>query len=279
MKPRLKFTAIALLPAMICLLSCKGQHADNSDNTDSASEATPTPMISYTLVKEYPHDPAAFTEGLEYIDGHLYESVGRYGQSDLRKTDLVSGKIIQQQKMDNRYFGEGITVLNGKIYQLTYQEKTGFIYDQKTFKQLGTFPISTAEGWGMTNDGSSIIYGDGSNNLYFLDPITLKETKRISVTDNYGPVSNINELEYINDHIYANQWQTDLILKINPNTGKVVGQVNLGDLRSKTNIPRPIEGNESAPEHLNGIAYDKQGNRIFITGKNWPKLFEIKLDN
>lgn len=279
MKPRLKLASLALLPSMLFLMSCKNQQSDDGGSTDSTTEATPTPAISYTLVKEYPHDPAAFTEGLEYVDGYLYEGVGQYGESDIRKAELTTGKVVQQQKMENKYFGEGITVLNGKIYQLTYKEKTGFIYDQKTLKLLQTFPITTAEGWGMTNDSTSIIYGDGSSNLYFLDPTSLKETKRISVSDNFGPVSNINELEYIKGYIYANQWQTDLILKIDPNTGKIVGQTNLADLRSRTNIPQPIPGDEAAPESLNGIAYDKQGNRIFITGKNWPKLFEIKLDN
>ncbi len=279
MKPYLKLASLALLPSVLFLMSCKDQQADNVSSTDSSSEAAPTPAISYTLVKEYPHDTGAFTEGLEYIDGQLYESVGQYGKSDIRKAELATGKVVQQQKMENKYFGEGITVLNGKIYQLTYREKTGFIYDQKTLALLQTFPMSTAEGWGMTNDGTSIIYGDGSSNLYFLDPTSLKETKKLSVSDNYGPVSNINELEFIKGYIYANQWQTDLILKIDPSTGKVVGQTNLGDLRSRTNIPQPIPGDESAPETLNGIAYDKQGNRIFITGKNWPKLFEIKLDN
>src|ERR1044071_6848996 len=188
MKSVLRHILMMLLPPMLLMTSCKDQETGETQSADTTTEAKPAPAIGYTLIKEYPHDPAAFTEGLEYVDGYMYESVGRYGQSDLRKTALATGKIMLQQKMDNRYFGEGLTVMDGKVYQLTYQEKTGFVYDQKTFKQLQTFPISTAEGWGMTNDGSSIIYGDGSSNLYFLDPTSLKETKRISVSDNYGPV-------------------------------------------------------------------------------------------
>jgi glutamine cyclotransferase len=187
---------------------------------------------------------------------------------------------IVGQSMDNKYFGEGITVLNGKLYQLTYKEKTGFIYDAKTLKQLGTFSYNTAEGWGMTNDGTSLIYSDGTSNLYYLDPNTLKETKRLQVSDNYGPVSNINELEYIKGFIYANQWQTELLLKIDPNTGKVVAQANMANLRVQGGISSVAEARgPEDPEYLNGIAYDKENNRIFVTGKNWPKLFEIKLDN
>ena len=275
----LRYAIVALLPVLYCI-SCQDQPKNaDTDKTDTVGTLGPTPTINYTLVREYPHDPAAFTEGLEYIDGLIYESVGRYGRSDVRKADLATGKILQQHKMDNRYFGEGLTVLNGKIYQLTYQERTGFVYDQKALKPLQTFMINTAEGWGMTNDGIHLIYGDGSSNLYYLDTANFKEIKRISVSDNYGPVSNINELEFIKGYIYANQWQTDLILKIDPATGKVIGQASLADLRSRTNIPQPMPNDETSPEYLNGIAYDKATNRIFITGKNWPKLFEIKLDN
>jgi glutamine cyclotransferase len=244
--------------------------------TDTTSVTVPN-IISYQIVKEYPHDGTAYTEGLQFVDGYLYESTGRYGKSDIRKTDL-EGKILQQQKMEAKYFGEGLTVLGGKIYQLTYREKTGFVYDQKTFKLLQTFSMSTAEGWGMTTDNTYLIYGDGGTDLHFLDPATLKEVKHITVTDQYGAVENVNELEYIKGSIYANQWQTDLILKIDPNTGKVVGHADLSDLRRRAGIPAS-SNDESAPEVMNGIAYDAKTNRIFITGKNWPKLFEIKLDN
>lgn len=276
----------SLLPALcvlLCLNACKNRTetnettapADSSGNSTSSAPA----VISYQIVNEFPHDPAAFTEGLQFVDGYLYESTGQYGKSDLRKTDLKTGKVLQQHKLDNRFFGEGIAVLNGKIYQLTYREKTGFIYDKVTLKQLGTFSFSANEGWGMTTDGTHLIYSDGSDILYFIDPATFKEVKHISVTDQYGKVSNINELEFINGNIYANQWQANNILKIDPATGKVIGQADLQSLRSRTGIPEPDPNNENAPEVMNGIAYDAQTNRIFITGKNWPKLIEIKLDN
>jgi glutamine cyclotransferase len=259
------------------LTACNNNKTQETENAVNDTSVAIPNVIPYQIIKEYPHDATAYTEGLQFVDGYLYESTGHYGKSDIRKTSL-DGKIVQQQKMDAKYFGEGLTVLNGKIFQLTYREKTGFIYDQKTFKQLQTFPINTAEGWGMTTDNTYLIYGDGGTNLYFLDPATLKEVKHITVTDQYGPVENVNELEYINGYIYANQWQTDLILKIDPNTGKVAGHADLSDLRRRTGIP--ASGNdESAPEVMNGIAYDAKTNRIFITGKNWPKMFEIKLDN
>ncbi len=272
-----------MLAAATLLLASCGDNAEKSDNTtnkpaeNAATVPAPTP-IPYSIIAEYPHDSKAYTEGLQFVDGFMYESTGQYGESVLRKTDLQTGKVLQEHKLDAKYFGEGMTVLNGKIYQLTYREKTGFVYDQKTFKQLQTFSIPNIEGWGMTNDGTNLIYSDGTDKLFFLDPNTLKEVKQLEVKDQYGPVVYINELEYINGYIYANQWKTEFIMKIDPKTGHVVGGCDLNSLRGQTNIPAMTE-DEEAPEVMNGIAYDKAANRIFITGKNWPKLFEIKLDN
>jgi glutamine cyclotransferase len=276
----------AVLLVSICMLaSCGGNNTTNehtaatTDTTTSANATPPPAQISCVLVNQYPHDPAAFTEGLEFVDGYLYESTGQYGKSDIRRVDMKTGKVLQQQKLDNKYFGEGLTVLNGKIYQLTYKERTGIVYDQKTMKQLKTFAITT-DGWGLTNDGTNLIYGDGTENLYVLDPNTLQEIKRITITDQYGPVLNVNELEYINGYIYANQWRTEFILKIDPATGKVVGQANLAIVRNQAGIPMLTQmTDENEPEVLNGIAYDKAANRIYVTGKNWPKLLEVKLDN
>lgn len=251
--------------------------AASDSNPAGASIVVPS-VISYDIVNEYPHDPAAFTEGLEYKDGILYESTGQYGSSDIRKVDLKTGKVLASQKMDSRYFGEGLTVLNGKIYQLTYREGKGFVYNPNTLKQEGTFAFYTPEGWGMTNNGAQLIYDDGGNILHFADPNTFKEVKQLHVTDEHGPVNEINELEMIRGYIYANQWRTDNILKIDTNTGKVVGRADLSALRQRAGIP-PISRNPKGPEALNGIAYDATGNRIFITGKNWPKLLEVKLDN
>lgn len=253
------------------------EHSTVTEEKTSESDNLPT-FLSYTLLNQYPHNPTAYTEGLEFIDGYIYESTGHYGRSYLRKYDLTTGKVQKEQKLSDEYFGEGLTVLNDKIYVLTWREKTGMVFDKNSFKQLKTFPIYTKEGWGMTNDGTHLIYSDGTPDIYYIDPETFKEVKRITVTDKYGPVNYINELEWIKGYIYANQWQTNYILKIDPATGEVKGQADLGNIRRQAGIPQPT-ADENAPEYLNGIAYDKQNNRIFITGKNWPKLFEIKLDN
>lgn len=271
-----------LLPLVALFIASCGDESGSggSNNTPDTAPAVQAPaLISYTIVKEYPHDATAFTEGLQFVDGYLYESTGRYGKSEVRKVEPETGKVVLRTAMDPKYFGEGLTVLNGKIYQLTYMEHTGFVYDLKTLKQTGTFTFPNQEGWGMTTDGTHLIYDDGGHVLYYLDPNTYKEVKRVEVTDDRGPVKALNELEYIKGYIYANQWQTDFIYKIDPATGKVVGKADLYDLRQKVNIPYPMGTSEDAPEVLNGIAYDATSNRIFVTGKNWPKLIEIKLDN
>jgi glutamine cyclotransferase len=271
----------SLLLALTLLLgACNNEKPAEQTTTETApAEAVvvPTP-ISYNIVNQYPHDPKAFTEGLEFHDGFLYESVGQYGESDVRKVELTTGKVLQSTKMDARYFGEGLTLLNDKFYQLTYREGKGFIYNAKTLKQEGTFPFPTQEGWGMTNNGTHLIFNDGGNVLYFMDPANGNIVKQLPVTDEHGPVYRINEMELIKGFIYANQWQLDLLLKIDTATGKVVGRADLSGLRQQTGIP-PLSGDEDAPEVLNGIAYDATANRIFITGKNWPKLLEVKLDN
>ena len=230
----IKHLACLLLAASTLFVTACGDGDTAEETTGETTETTESwvpAVINYEIVKEYPHDHTAFTEGLQYVDGHIYESTGQYGESDIRKTDLETGKVLQKTKMDGKYFGEGLTVLNGKIYQLTYREQTGIIYDQKTLKQVGTFTFPNREGWGMTTDGTHLIYDDGSHILYFMDPNTFKEVKRIEVLDERGQVQALNELEYIKGFIYANQWQTDYIYKIDPATGKVVGRANLFDLR------------------------------------------------
>ncbi len=268
----MRFKSLYSLSALLLLtISCDNNNSSNENNNKSVSDVVSTPILSVSVVNQYPHDVTAFTEGLEYINGYLYESTGRYGTSDIRKTNLQTGKVLIQQKMDNKYFGEGLTVLNGKIYQLTYREATGFVYDLVTLKQERTFTFNTPEGWGMTNDGKNLIFDDGSNVLHFIDPKSFAEVKRVEVTDEYGAVDNLNELEYIKGYIYANRWQTDMIIKIDPTTGKVVGKADLGVVRQLAGIPLP-SGDESAPDVMNGIAYDSSTNRIFITGK-YPKSF------
>ncbi|HXS37740.1 MAG TPA: glutaminyl-peptide cyclotransferase [Flavipsychrobacter sp.] len=262
---------------LLLLAACNNQNKPASANEENTQPTISVPaVISYHIVNEYPHDTAAFTEGLQYLNGNLYESTGQYGASELRKTDLKTGKILQIKKLDAKYFGEGLTVLSGKIYQLTYREGIGFVYDLNTFKQEGTFAFNTQEGWGMTNDGTDLIFDDGTNVLHYIDPNTFKEVKRVNVTDEHGPVNNINELEYIKGLIYANVWEQDILLKIDPATGNVVGRADMSDLRQKAGIAAR-SNNPAAPEAMNGIAYDSLNDRLFITGKYWPKVFEMEL--
>ncbi len=268
-----------LLIAISCYLAagCNNDPKPTVKYTDTTPSNAPA-AIPYDIINEYPHDPQAFTEGLEFRDGVLYEGTGQYRRSDVRKTDLKTGKVLLSKKMEPRFFGEGITVLNGKLYQLTYKEGKGFVYDAATLQLEKSFTFKTDEGWGMTNNGTSLIFDDGSNILHFIDPVSFKETKQLAVTDEHGPVNEINELELIHGYFYANQWRTDYILKIDTATGRVVGRADLSSLRQRIGIPPP-NGTDSGPDVLNGIAYDAANNKIYITGKNWPKLLEIRLDN
>ena len=281
-KPKVKSKKIEskiLLAACLLLgvLSCKDDTGNkNTTGTPAVMRSIPA-VLQYSVVHEYPHDTKAFTEGLQYADGVLYEGTGEYGASDVRKVALETGKVTAAHKMDDKYFGEGISVLNGKLYQLTYREHTGFIYDAKSLKPEGTFSYSANEGWGMTTDGRRLIYDDGSNLLHYIEPGSFKEVKTLHITDENGAVDNINELEFIKGYIYANQWQTNNILKIDTATGQVVARADLSDLARINGEGREYQ--RGAPDVLNGIAYDAAGNRIFITGKYWPKLYEIKLDN
>ena len=235
----------------------------------SLSAGSAIPTYTYQVVHEYPHDPTAWTEGLVYQNGYLYESTGIEGQSSLRKVNLDTGQVVQRYDMPNQYYGEGIALYGDKIAQLTWKNQAGFVYDQASFKPVGQFTYS-GEGWGLTYDGQYLIMSDGTDVLRFLDPETFQEKNRISVSANGTPVTQLNELEYINGEIYANIWQTDRIARINPNTGQVTGWVDLAGLLSPADRQRDVDV-------LNGIAYDAEGQRLFVTGKLWPKLFEIHL--
>ncbi len=268
-----------LLP--IIIVSC-GEPSNNKPDpgTSTTSTSNQPAIISYQIINAYPHDTKSYTEGLQYIDGKLLESAGQYGESNIRFTELVTGKVLKQTDIDDKYFGEGCSQLNGKVYQMTYMENTCFVYDAATLKKQQEFNYNFGQGWGMTSNGRQLIISTGSSNIFFYDPVSFKEIKRLGVTNEYGPVGNINELELIKGYLYANVWRTDNILKIDTSSGKVVGVVNLSDLRGRTGIPNINEEEENkGPEVLNGIAYDSAANRIFITGKYWPKLFEVKLDN
>ena len=230
----------------------------------------PPAFYGYTVVRSYPHDRDGFTQGLEYVNGVLYESTGRNGSSGIRRVKLETGEVLQAQPLDARYFGEGITVWKNRIIQLTWQSEVGFVYDRETFQQQRTFQY-TGEGWGLTHDATRLIMSDGSptGTLKFFDPETLRQSGTLTVRDGGRPVAHLNELEYVKGQIYANVWQTDRIAIIAPRTGRVTGWIDLHGLLD----PREAGG----VDVLNGIAYDAAGDRLFVTGKLWPRLFEIRI--
>ena len=227
-----------------------------------------TAQYSYTVVNEYPHDEDAFTQGLVFENGVLYEGTGLHEKSSLRRVELETGNTTQIHLLSDSLFGEGITVFEDKIIQLTWTSKKGFVYDTSSFELLQTFEYST-EGWGITNNGTLLIMSDGTSTLYFLDPQTFQTVSQINVYDNRGPVTRLNELEYINGSVYANIWPEDIIVVIDPQTGNVTAQIDLTGLKELVN--------QLTSDVLNGIAYDPDMNRLFVTGKKWSKLFEIEL--
>jgi glutamine cyclotransferase len=239
--------------------------------TRSYTPFSPTPNKNYTyrIVEEYPHRQDAFTQGLVFYDGYLYEGTGLNGYSSLRRVDIKSGEVLQIKNLPAQYFGEGITIYNDKIYQLTWQSGTGFVYDLNTFDLLDQFYYS-GEGWGLTCDDTSLIMSDGTSYLYFLDPETYEKKSRIEVKDHGKPITHLNELEYINGEIFANVWLTSKIARISPDTGEVLGWLNLYGILPSRECSRPIDV-------LNGIAYDPATGWIYITGKFWCKLFVIEL--
>lgn len=230
----------------------------------------PVPVFGYTVTASYPHDPLAFTEGLQFVDGALYESTGIEGTSWVRKTDLASGQVLQQRDLDKQYFGEGIAVLPDKIIQLTWKNGKGFVLDRATLKQTGEFTYP-GEGWALTSDGARLFMSDGTSQIRILDPASLTQTGRIDVTMNGRPIDQLNELEFIKGEIWANVFQSDRIVRIDPSTGRVTGVVYLAGLL------KPEDKGGREVDVLNGIAYDAQGDRIFVTGKYWPKIYEIRL--
>jgi glutaminyl-peptide cyclotransferase len=223
----------------------------------------------YRIVHVYPHDATAFTQGLVFVNGMLYESTGLRGQSSLRMIDLASGRMLQQHDLAARYFGEGLTDWQSQLIQLTWQSHLGFVYDRFSFRTIRTFTYPW-DGWGLTHDSRHLILSDGTSVLHLLDPSTFKSVGKIQVTGDGQPVLNLNELEYIHGEIYANIWETNRIARISPATGKVIAWIDLSGLRSPS-----VQQNDNAV--LNGIAYDSQHDRLYVTGKLWPNLYEIKL--
>jgi glutamine cyclotransferase len=226
-------------------------------------------VYTYRIVNTYPHDNTAFTQGLLFADGILYEGTGLHGRSTLRKVALETGDVLQRLELPRQFFGEGIAVMGNRVYQLTWRSRVGFVYDKESFALLRQFNYST-EGWGLTHDHRHLIMSDGSATLRFLDPETFAESHRVAVGDFSAPVRHLNELEHVRGEIYANVWQTDRIARIAPQTGQVVGWIDLKGLLSPEDRRRSVGV-------LNGIAYDAEDDRLFVTGKLWPRLFEIEL--
>lgn len=234
-----------------------------------AAPTTPVPVYGFEVVRVYPHDPAAFTQGLVFRNGELLESTGRY-PSTVRRVRLEDGVVLQQRELDEDYFGEGLTAVGDRVLTLTWKGGKGFIWDPTTLEPEGQFAYA-GEGWGLTHDETRLILSDGTAALRFLDPTTLAETGRVPVTLQGRPVGQINELEWIDGEVFANLWQTDFIVRINPATGAITGIVDLTELMPDRSGLDPTDA------VLNGIAWDPEGRRLFVTGKNWPKLFEIRL--
>ena len=262
---------IAFIP-LIFIGSC----SDHNSTQIQTNPLDAVPTIPYSLIHTFPHDTTSFTEGFLFHDNQLFESTGspaelKHSKSVFGIVDLKTGKIKVKGTLDRHFFGEGITFFGNKLYQLTYKDKVGFIYNAQTFKLTGKFWYENEEGWGLTQDGTNLIMSDGTNVLTFLDPDSLKVVKLLAVHADKTPIKNINELEYIKGFIYANVWLTDYIVKINPNNGNIVGKINLSALH--------ISANKSFydAEVMNGIAYDPLSNLIYITGKLWPFIYQIKI--
>jgi glutamine cyclotransferase len=244
-----------------------GENSEATARIELVSNVTPK-LLKYKIVNTFPHDTTSFTEGLEFYNDTLYESTGLKGNSYFRKYDYRTGKVYKQINLDAKYFGEGITFINDKMYQLTWQEKTGFIYNAKTLKLEKTFTYDKdIEGWGMTNDGKYIYQTDKTEKIWKMDPNTQKMIDYINVYSGDSKIKSINELEWINGKIYTNVWQKDAIAVVNPSNGAVEGILNLSGLRKSINA--------TADDYLNGIAYNPKTKTIFVTGKNWDKMFEI----
>ena len=289
MKQSFAIAAVFLIAILVLTISLTALYLNNQSvptpgrkpTASPASSSSPAPSASilptplevqhytYTIVNTYPHNSSAFTEGLVYDNGNLYESTGAYPSniiSTLRHIDLVSGNVINE--ISTQDFGEGITIVNNRIIQLTWQSHIGFLYDKTSLEIIGNFSYPT-EGWGLTYNGTTLIMSDGTNHLYFLDPTTFQQVGEVAVHEGNKPISNLNELEYINGSVYANIFMNRTIVIINPETGQVTGGVDLSGLQGASgNDPNFV---------LNGIAYDASGNRLFVTGKDWPHLYEINL--
>ncbi len=270
-----RLSAVAAVLAFLLLAGCD-RNQPGSTSVPPAGTAAPaasaaaSPKVTnytYEVIHAWPHDPRAFTQGLVYLDGVLLESTGLYGESSLRRVDLTNGTVLQQTVVPQQYFAEGLALLNNRLFQLTWTNQKGFVYDLASFRKLKEFTYQ-GEGWGLATDGHSLILSDGTSRLRFLDPLSFEVQRSIDVTDQGRPVKNLNELEYIKGEIFANVWQTDQVVRIDPSSGAVVGVIDFTGLL-------PAAEHNAGTDVLNGIAYDAATDRLFVTGKCWPKLFEV----
>jgi glutaminyl-peptide cyclotransferase len=262
---RISFRILPWAAAALTLL----QLTAHASPPPGGSNADNFPVYGYDVVHVWPHDRGAFTQGLVFLDGVLLESTGLYGQSSLRRVDLETGKVLKTITVPSQYFAEGLAALDGKLYQLTWKNQKCFVYDLETFRQQREFTYP-GEGWGLTTDGHSLIMSDGTAQIRFLDPTNFAETRRITVFAHGQPVTNLNELEYVKGEIFANVWLTPAVARIDPASGKVVGAIDFRGLLTR-------EDWTNGTDVLNGIAYDAARDRLFVTGKRWPKLFEVRL--
>ena len=255
--------------ALLLLYAACGKGFDQTGSGGPLAASTNIPIYTFQVVNAWPHDTAAYTQGLEIHQGSLYESTGQHWASSLRQVEMQTGRVLRKVDVPQQYFAEGLTVFQGKIFQLTWQSHKGFIYDLNSFQLLGEFGCES-EGWGLTHDERFLIMSDGTNQIRFLNPVNYKVEKSIKVFDGDRPLVKLNELEYIKGEIYANIWQTDWIVRLDPETGKILGWIDLKNLL-------PTGDRTGTTDVLNGIAYDEASDRLFVTGKLWPKLFEIRL--
>lgn len=273
---------IVTISAIVLLYAC-GENSQKNENENEVQAGIPEPSsINFAVLNAFPHDTAAFTQGLEIYQGKFLESTGLPKRSTLRLVDIKKGSVTQKIKNADDVFAEGVTVFNDTIYQLSWQNHVVFMYQAKDFKPIGSLPWS-GEGWGITHNSEHLIISEGSDKLYFVEPGTLKLNKVISVVDNFGAVNNLNELEMIEGYIYANRWQYDYIVKIDPANGHVVGRMNFQDFlkkNSKADLSYLSKEGSTATESgavLNGIAYDSASKKMYVTGKLWPEVFEVEL--
>lgn len=268
------FTIVLGIAVLVSAVKCNNGNGEKPDT--SMPVASSAPLINYSVLNVYPHDTAYFTEGLEFYKGQLFESSGGDNEaspfpSAVGILDLKTGKVNTKIQLDKElYFGEGITFFDNKLYLLTWKSGIGFIYDPVSFKKIGQFRLPSKEGWGLTHDSANLIMSDGSSNLYFLSPDSLRLMKIVGISDNNGPIPNINELEYIDGHIYANQWLTSYVYKIDPSSGKVLGRLDLSGLA------REAKANNEDP-NWNGIAYDSTTRSLYVAGKKWRSIYQIRL--